>query len=233
MGAKKLKKEGFVLMKKMALCLAVMMLAATFAGCGSDGSEKGSSSSSSSQSSSSPASSSSSESSVSSEISEPDEADDEPVEIMIKDEKLKAAYTALREEFGEFWLSMPAVITEAQMTEIYYVNEEDVEEFVGEMSIANISGDTFVGAKAKPGKAETVAQALEKRRQDIITQFETYPVNFMDLKSQAAKVITEGDYVFLILMGDLNVPDGEDASMQMAEAEIARAEKAIRSAFEE
>lgn len=220
-------------MKKMAICLAAAMLAAAFAGCGSDGADKGSSSiSSSSQPSSSSAASSAAPSSTSSESSEPDEADDEPVEIIIKDEKLKAAYDALRAEFGEFWLSMPAVITEAQMTEIYYVNEEDVEEFVGEMSFINVSGDTFVGAKAKPGRAEAVAEALEKRRQDIITQFETYPVNFMDLKSQAAKVFTEGDYVFLVLMGDLNVPDGEDASLQMAEAEVARAEKAIRSAFE-
>ena len=220
-------------MKKMAICLAAAMLAAAFAGCGSDGAGKEpGSSSSSSQPSSSSSVPSSSESSSAPESSKPDGADDGPVEIMIKDEKLKAAYDALRAEFGEFWLTMPAVITEAQMTEIYYVNEDDVEEFVGEMSIANISGDTFVGAKAKPGRAEAVAEALEKRRQDIINQFETYPVNFMDVKSQAAKVFTEGDYVFLVLMGDINVPDGEDASLQMAEAEVARAEKAIRSAFE-
>lgn len=220
-------------MKKMAICLAAAMLAAAFAGCASDGAGKEpGSSSSSSQPSSSSSVPSSSESSSDTESSGPDGADDEPVEIMIKDEKLKAAYDALRAEFGEFWLTMPAVITEAQMTEIYYVNEDDVEEFVGEMSIANISGDTFVGAKAKPGRAEAVAEALEKRRQDIINQFETYPVNFMDVKSQAAKVFTEGDYVFLVLMGDINVPDGEDASLQMAEAEVARAEKAIRSAFE-
>lgn len=196
-------------------------MSAIFAGCGSD-KDKGSSSSMSQSSSSSSSSSSS--------MSSSEEGD--KVEIIIKDAKLKEAFDAVRREFGEFYVSMPSVITEQQMQEMYYINPDDIEEFAGEMSIANVSGDTFVAVKAKPGKADAVAEALEKRRTDIIDQFKTYPVNFMDIKSEAAKVITEGDYVFLVLMGDINVPDGEEASLEMAQKEVERAENAIKSVFE-
>lgn len=227
------KKRGFIMKKTLAICLACVLLAAMSAGCGNDN-DTGSSSASGSTSTSSASTSSASQPS-----SEPEsgagsgagQEGDSPVELIIKDEKLKAAFDAVRKEFGEFYVSMPAVITEQQMTEMYYVNKDDVEEFVGEMSIANVSGDTFVGVKAKPGKAQAVADALEKRKNDIIENFKTYPVNFMDVKSQAAKVITQGDYVFLILMGNLNVPDGQEATLEMAQKEVERAEKAIQSVF--
>lgn len=210
-------------------CLAALLIAAAGTGCASraDGAE----------SSSVPESSSSSVSETISDA-ESDIVDDvedalpeDSASPEIKDEKLKAAYDAVKKEFGEYWLTMPAIIEEQMMKEMYYINPDDVEEFAGEMSLANVSGDTLVLVKAKPGRAQAVADALEQRRKDIIDQFKQYPVNFMDVKSEAAKVVTEGDYVFLILMGDLNVPDGEEASLEMAQAEVERAEKAIRSVF--
>lgn len=156
---------------------------------------------------------------------------EDTVSIIIKDEKLKAAYDAVKKEFGEFYVASPAVINEQQMQELYYVKPEDIEEFVGEMAMINVSGDTFVGVKCKPGKAADVAAALGRRRDDIIETFRTYPVNFMDIKSEACEVVTHGDYVFMILMGELNVPDGTEATMEMAQAEVERAKKCIDSVF--
>lgn len=220
------------MMKKFAVCLAAVLLAASAVGCGS-GTDKNASSGSMASSISSEISSemSSISSAVSSDVSSNSPSDGDAVSVIIKDETLKKAYDAVRSEFGEFFISMPSVITEQQMKEMYYVNPDDVEEFVGEMSIANVSGDTFVGVKAKPGQAQAVAAALEKRRADIMDQFKEYPVNFMDIKSEAAKVVTQGDYVFLILMGNINVPDGQEASLEMAQKEVDRAEKAILSVF--
>lgn len=215
---------------KLLCCLAAIMIACT--GCMSEGNVGSDSSQSTPESSESSQPEESQSSSDSEEISsEEDVVTDDTVSINIKDEKLKAAYEALRGEFSEYWLSMSDVVTEQQLEEMYYINPEDIEEFVGEMSIANVSGDTLVMVKAKPGKAQTVAEALERRRKDIIDQFAQYPVNFMDIKSEAAKVITEGDYVFLVLMGYIDVADGEEATLDMAQAEVERAEKAILSAF--
>ncbi len=212
-------------------CLAALLIAAAGAGCASRADGAPSSSSSAPESSSSlPEIVSDAADDIVDDVEDalPDGDDASPE---IKDEKLKAAYDAVRKEFGEYWLTMPGIIEEQMMKEMYYINPDDVEEFVGEMSLANISGDTLVLVKAKPGRAQAVADALEQRRRDIIDQFKQYPVNFMDVKSEAAKVVTEGDYVFLILMGDINIPDGEDASLEMAQAEVERAEKAIRSVF--
>lgn len=212
--------------------MAAALLVASLAACGTKNKDDGlntpasSSSAASSQAPSSSGDGMDAPSSSEEEIPEGDSLVD-----TIQDEKLKAAYQAAMEEFGDRWLSMPGTIVPEQLSEIYYVDAEDIEEFAGEMSMANVSGDTFVAVKAKPGRADAVAQALDRRRQDIISQFETYPVNFMDVKSQAAKVITEGDYVFLVLIGDLNVPDGEEATLEMAQAEVERAENAIRSVF--
>ena len=152
-------------------------------------------------------------------------------EIVIKDEQLKSVYEAMKKEFGDSYISMSSPIEEQQLSEMYYINPEDVEEFYGEMSMANVSGDTFIAVKAKPGRAQAVAEALEKRKQDIIDQFATYPVNFMDIKSQAARVITEGDYVFLVLLGEIEVEDGVEATLEMAEKEIERAAETIKSVF--
>jgi len=233
---KKNEAKGVFIMKKKQIygVLAAALIALTGAGCASRADGATSSSSQGESSSSVSDAISDAESDVESSVEDGVEnmiPGDGTVSLVIKDEKLKAAYDAVKKEFAEYWLAMPGVITEQQMEEMYYIHPEDIEEFAGEMSLANISGDTLVLVKAKPGKAQTVADALEQRRKDIIDQFKQYPVNFMDVKSEAAKVVTEGDYVFLILMGDLNVPDGEDASLEMAQAEVERAEKAIRSVF--
>lgn len=225
-------------MKKLGIMLAAALLVAAFAACGDknkDDGLNGPTASSSSVSSEAPSGSEDaadapSQSDGGDEGDTGDAPEENGVVAAIQDEKLKAAYEAAMGEF-ENWLAMPGAIGPEQLSEIYYVDADDVEEFAGEMSMMNISGDTFVAVKAKPGRAEAVAQALDKRRQDIISQFETYPVNFMGVKSQAAKVITEGDYVFLVLIGELEVADGEDATLEMAQAEVERAENAIRSVF--
>lgn len=211
----------------LTLSAALVLIAGITAGC----EQKQNTTAGSSSGSSSDTVSSSSSSSASSEIPSSSDASSDTVSIFIKDEKLKQAYEAVRKEFGEFFVAMPAVIAEEQMTELYYVKPEDIEEFVGEMSMANISGDTFIGVKAKPGKAQAVADALEKRKQDVIEEFSTYPVNFMDIKSQAARVVMEGDYVFLVLLGNIEVADGEEASQAMADKEVQRAVDAIHSVF--
>lgn len=220
-------------MKKTAAIMMAAMLALAATACGSQNKDNGTSSlpmeSSSGMESMEPGSAESSM--PSSEM--PSDTGSDTVSVFIKDPQLKSAFEAVRSEFGEFYISMPSVVTEQQMQEMYYISPDDIEEFVGEMSLVNTSGDTFVGVKAKPGRAEAVADALEKRKADIVKQFAEYPVNFMDVKSQAAKVVTLGDdYVFLLLMGHLDVPDGEDASLKMAQDEVDRAEKALRTAFD-
>lgn len=60
--------------------------------------------------------------------------------------------------------------------------------------------ETFVGIKAKEGKAGDVAKELEAYRKKQIEEAVQYPMNMTKL--EASQVITHGDYVFFVMLGE-------------------------------
>ena len=88
-----------------------------------------------------------------------------------------------------------------------------------------ISSDNLIGLKAKGGKVETVQKALEARKEMVVQSFEQYLPTELD-KAKAGKVVTLGDYVFLIIVSNADM-DEEDVT-----AGITKAEELIRGNFD-
>lgn len=118
------------------------------------------------------------------------------------DAKLTQLHTALKEAYGENYLpSMP--LDETMMAEVIGINMENVESFIAEMPMMSAHVDTFIGIKAKEGKADQVEEELKAYHNNIVENSMQYPMN--EEKVKASQVIRKGDYVFMMMLGQ--IPD--------------------------
>ena len=136
-------------------------------------------------------------------------------------ESLQSIVDKVQEEFGDYYVQMAMDIDETALTDVFKIQPEWVEEYAGHYTMVMVSTDNFVAIKATEGHAEDVAAALEQRRADLEQQFAQYLPGPYE-KAKAGRVITKGDYVFLIILGD-------DAAG--VEEELDRAENIINDAF--
>lgn len=100
---------------------------------------------------------------------------------------------------------MPMTLDEQVLKDQYGLTMDQVEEYYGEFSMSMTNSDVLVAIKAKPGKIDEVKAALEKRKADLEAQFEQYPVNGSYERAKASKVYVRGDYAFLIGVGVMPV----------------------------
>lgn len=134
----------------------------------------------------------------------PEEAPEETPEEAPEAEgdKLTALHTALKEAYGENYLpSMP--LDETMMAEVVGINMENVESFIAEMPMMSAHVDTFIGIKAKEGAADKVEEELKAYHTNILENSMQYPMN--EDKVKASQVLRKGDYVFLVMLGQ--IPD--------------------------
>lgn len=90
-------------------------------------------------------------------------------------------------------------IDDDMLKDLYMVDPENVEDYVGEMSMLNVQAFDILVVKAKEGKVEEVKASLEERKQNRISEFEFYPVNNNDVNTKNALVLTSGDYAILVI----------------------------------
>ena len=102
-----------------------------------------------------------------------------------------------------FPFAMPGEVDDDMLRDLFYVDADAVEEHTSIMSLANVSADNLVIVKAQSGKAAEVAEGLNKRLEDVRASFQQYLPEQYD-KAKAGKVITKGDYVFLVILGSEN-----------------------------
>lgn len=131
---------------------------------------------------------------------------------------LASIITEIENEYG---ITMPSTVDEQLLQDLLGVNPADVVEYAGSISMANVSADNVVAVKAAEGKIETVKTALEGRLDAVRQSFERYLPAQYD-KAMAGKVITIGDYAFLVIAGRMD----EDPV-----SEIAAIEAKIQSSF--
>ncbi len=118
-------------------------------------------------------------------------------------DEVRASYL---EEFGEEELVVsPKPVDLAYLCDLSGIEEQDLAETAGWVSMSMTRSDAFVALRAKEGKAASVAKALSDRVLAMRAQYEVYPVEGSYERAQAARVFEEQDYVFLIAVGD-----GED-----------------------
>ena len=110
---------------------------------------------------------------------------------------------------NEIGITMPAEVDESILKDIVGIEPEDVEEYAGYVTMVM-------------GKVETVQKALAARQETVVKSFEQYLPSELD-KAKAGKVITIGDYVFLVILGRM---DKDPA------AETAVIEEMIRENFD-
>ncbi len=162
-------------MKKTIACLLAAMMAVSLAGCGSDETSSSGAGSTSSQSSSSQAE-----------------------KNTLKDgATLQDIVEQINTDIG---IVMPAELDDEIAGDLMYLNlEEDVEEYYGMFSMSMTSADNVIAVKAKEGRADAVEEALNSRLENIQQMCSQY----VDTeKANAGRVITRGDYVFLLIVGD-------------------------------
>ena len=131
---------------------------------------------------------------------------------------LSSLMAELEEEYG---VAMPAELDDQTMKDMMGVDVADVEEYAGSFSMVMTSADNLVGVKAKEGKVDTVKEALEGRLEFVRQSFEQYLPEQKE-KAAAGKVISVGDYVFLIIAGRMD----EDPA-----AEVSAIEAKINDSF--
>ncbi len=172
-------------MKKVFAFVLAALMTTALAGCGN--------SNSSSQASSSLAS----EESVMSSAVESSQAQSGTAGTGMKDGKTMDDFmAAMNELYSELTLTP---IDDDMLKDLYMVDPENVEDYVGEMSMLNVQAFDILVVKAKEGKVEEVKASLEERKQNQISEFEFYPVNNNDVNTKNALVLTSGDYAILVI----------------------------------
>lgn len=143
---------------------------------------------------------------------------------------LQEAHEAVKNAYGEDYIpTMP--IEEQMLSEIYGVNLEDVEEFIAEGPMISVHIDTFIGIRAKEGKADEVEKALNEYREKLINESFQYPMNLPKLN--ASTVYKTGNHVFFIMLGKMNEATdvSEQEALDFAKAENQRGIDAINTIF--
>ena len=144
-------------------------------------------------------------------------------------ERLAAAHKAVREAYGEDYIPSQAIEKEA-LSEVYGVNPDDVEEFIGEGPMMSAHVDQFIAIKAKDGKGADVEKQLNAYRDKLLEDTTQYPSNMAKIQSSA--VTRYDDYVFFTMLGKADdVSEDEESALEFAKNEAKKAVDAIANLF--
>ena len=197
-------------MKKiLALLLAALMASATLASCGNAG--NGSSGSSSSVSS---------------------EADTNKESTATAEEVFDAINKAFADKYPGITgaiNNMPAAVDDQLLEEQMGISPDLYESYKGEIAGMMTNCDMLIVVKAKEGKVEDVKAALEAAKKAQAAQFENYPVMANDVRIEDSKVVENGRYVALLMVGVLT--DDNESDPDFTE-DVQMAEDAFNTAIE-
>lgn len=147
-----------------------------------------------------------------------------------KDYTAQEVFDAIKEAYGEDFLP-DGDMNEAEYTETYGLNMEDVEEIKAQMAMISFNPDRLIVVKAAEGKGEDVEKALMAARDSLIENGMWYPANLAKVNSTA--VARNGDYVAFIMLGavDENLDATEEEAAEFAKKEIERGVNAFAELF--
>ncbi len=186
--------------KLLALLLALLLVAATFAGCGKKNDET------------TLDTETESGNEIIEDTNEEDNSGNFPkpefttdIELVenkpdaqTNDVALEDIHTAVRELLGENYLpSMP--LDNEYLKETYGIQPEWIENFIAEIPMISFHVDTFIAIKAVDGQADNVEKALNDYCAYVKENSLQYPANVP--KVNASRVYRAGNYVFYIMLG--------------------------------
>ena len=120
---------------------------------------------------------------------------------------------AVAEEFGESF-RCDADIDSETLEATYGIKPEWVKEAYAKVAMVTMWNDHFIGIHANPDCADDVEAALTDYKDYYIENSFQYPMN--EPKTKAMRVYRNGDYVFLILLGDYDDTLDDDGNYEAA-----------------
>ena len=134
---------------------------------------------------------------------------------------------ALRDVYGDKYYP-DTEMTEEQIREELGLDESLYEEVYAEHTAENERPDTFIAVKAKSGKVDEVKEKLTAYKQRLIDE-NSFDANADKLN--AAEVYSEGDYVFFVLLGDVDDGTSSEGFAEALGKEVQRGIDAIKAAL--
>lgn len=113
-------------------------------------------------------------------------------------EALDEIHTAVKEAYGENYIPSQA-FDEITLKEVYGLSNDMYDAIIAEGPMISMHVDTFIAVHPTEGNFDNVVAALEAYRDVLVEDTMQYPMN--QIKIQASKVETVGDYVFFIMLG--------------------------------
>lgn len=123
--------------------------------------------------------------------------------------------------------NMPMDVDDTTLQEKFGIDPADVEGYKGQIAGMMTNCDMLLVVKAKEGKLEDVTRGLEKAKADQITQFEFYAVMGNPERLEASKIVTNGDFAALLMVG---VMGDEEENLDFTE-DVKLAEDTFNSAI--
>ncbi len=140
-----------------------------------------------------------------------------------------AIQSAFMEKHGiEAIANAPIEVDDTTLEQKFYLSPDEVESYAGSIAGMMTNCDELLVVQAKPGEVENVREALEKALQDQKDIFGFYAVMNNTERLDAAKVITQGDYAALLIVGIS--PEDPDAAVDFT-ADVSLAEDAFYNAL--
>lgn len=130
---------------------------------------------------------------------------------------------------GAYEYYIPNMAYDAQTAkELFGLQPEWYDDMLAEGPMISAQVDTFIAVHPTEGNLANVEDALKAYRETLVNDTMQYPMN--QIKIQASRVETIGDYVFFIMLGDIGNDIEEEAAMVTAyEAQNQLAVDAIKS----
>ncbi|MBR5495921.1 MAG: DUF4358 domain-containing protein [Oscillospiraceae bacterium] len=140
---------------------------------------------------------------------------------------MKKVHEQIKEAYGEDYLATMNITDKTQVSEMFGVNEADIDEFIVDIPMMSAHVDKFVAIKAKQGREQAVENALNTYLENEKQNNTNYPVNMPKINS--AQVVRKGDIVYLTMLGrsNDNLEATADELMNFAKEQVKKATDVI------
>lgn len=107
--------------------------------------------------------------------------------------------TVVQKMSDELGMEMPADVDKDTLKDLFFIDEESVQDYAGKLSMKSTKMDQFIAIKTKPEKHQIVVNKLKQRLSDVQVSFAEYQEDENRLQGQ---IVENGNYVFLIIINE-------------------------------
>lgn len=124
--------------------------------------------------------------------------------------ELDTILTAVKKAYGDNYKAQISM-SKDELTEIVGLKSNLYDAVIAEVPLMSTRVDTFIAVHPVAGKKDEVKQVLTKYKKYLEEEVLQYPMNMP--KVQASKVVTIGDYVFFIMLGEMNGTEEDEGKL--------------------